>query len=79
MSAVGLGDKDGVLVMRVAEGTESQKAGLQKSDVIRHINGQVIRGLKQFAAMWQKQPKRVNARLRIWRDQAELTVEIPTL
>ena len=38
MSAVGLGDKNGVLVIEVAISGESQKVGLKRNDVIRRVN-----------------------------------------
>ncbi|MDC0935087.1 PDZ domain-containing protein [Pirellulales bacterium] len=77
MSAVGLGDKNGVLVIAVAERGESQKAGLKENDVIRRVNGQVVQGLTHFATVWQEQAESGKARLHVWRDQAELSVVIP--
>jgi hypothetical protein len=77
MSAVGLGDKHGVLIVNVAAGGESEKAGLQENDVIRAVNGQAVRGLKDFAAVWKEQVSIGDTTLKVWRDQAELSVVMP--
>ncbi|MFC1758788.1 PDZ domain-containing protein, partial [Planctomycetota bacterium] len=77
MSAVGLGDKNGVLVMRCDEGSDAWKAGLRQNDVVREVNGQTVRGLKHFAEMWKDQAKPNVANLTVWRDQAETSVVLP--
>ena len=77
MSAVGLGDKDGVLVIEVAAESESQKAGLKENDVIRGVNGQAVQGLKELASVWSQKSGFGKATLTVWRDQAELSIVMP--
>ncbi len=66
-----------MLVVKVAAESESQKAGLQENDVIRGVNGQIVRGLKEFATAWKEQIRLGDATLKVWRYQAELSVVIP--
>jgi len=77
MSAVGLGDMDGVLVVEVNAGSESQRAGLKENDVIRGVNGQAVRGLKDFASVWSQQTRLGKATLKVWRDQTALSIVMP--
>ena len=77
MSAVGLGDKKGVLVVAVASGSESQKAGLKENDVIRAVDDQVVRGLKHFASVWEKHAAVGDVTLTVWRDQAAVSIAMP--
>ena len=50
MSAVGLGDRNGVLLAEVPEGSKAAKLGLRKHDVIRGVGEQDIQGLADFAS-----------------------------
>ena len=76
MSAAGLGDKDGVLIVAVASGSEAQKAGLKENDVIRKVNGETVRGLKDFASLWRKQSHAGTVTLTLWQDQAEVSIAV---
>ena len=78
MSAAGLGDKNGVLVVQVSGNGESQHARLETNDVIRAVNGQIVLGLNQFADLWKEQTSAGSVKLKIWRNQAELNVVVPT-
>jgi len=75
MSAVGLGDKNGLLVVAVTDGSAA-KAGLKENDVIRGIGPDSITGLADFAALWKKQKKGSHIALKIWRNQADATLVI---
>ncbi len=76
MSAVGLGDKNGVLVLKVTAGATFLQAGLRENDVIRGMNGATVRNLKDFAAIWKQQLQHGEATLKVWRNQAERSVVI---
>jgi hypothetical protein len=77
MSAVGLGDRNGVLVTRVPRESRAYRAGLRENDVIRAVNGQGVKNLEVFADLCQA--RRGKVALGLWRDQADrtLTVEVP--
>ena len=76
MSAVGLGDKDGLLTIAVPQNSAAAKAGLKENDVLRAVNAEAIRNLAGFAALWDKQKTGSDVTLKIWRDQANATVTV---
>ena len=78
MSAVGLGDKEGALIVHVTSGSPSEQAGLRANDVIRSVNGHAISDLSNFAAVWHEQIGLGDATLKVWRDQAERSVVMPS-
>jgi len=76
MSAVGLGDRNGVLVVDVPAGSPAARAGLKANDVIRAVNGRGVKDLAAFSAAW-RQAGKGGISLTIWREQkeTELTVQ----
>ena len=76
MSAVGLGDKRGVLLVAVPEGSEAARAGLKENDVIRAVGDRPINGLGDFAEQYQAKSESPSITLRLWRDQAEVTLKV---
>jgi len=76
MSAVGLGDKRGVLLVAVPEGSEAARAGLEENDVIRAVGGRQVNGLGDFAEQYKKQSRARSITLRLWRDQAEVSLSV---
>lgn len=75
MSAVGLGDKKGVLVVDVPEGSTADQQGLQQNDVVRAFNGQPVEDLQDFARFCRNQGSRP-ATLKLWRNQADYMLKI---
>ena len=58
LSATGLPDKDGVLIVHVGTGTLAEKSGLSAGDVIRKINGKPVVNMEEMlntlqVVMWQ--------------------------
>ncbi len=70
-SATGLFDENGVLVVRVADGTLAQKSGLQARDVIRTINTQPVNNVAEFLAAIQGVNWQGTAKATIVRNQQE--------
>jgi len=71
MSAAGLGHKDGVLVLEVAEGSDAEKSGLRPNDVILKLDGATLGDLKEFATAYKQLARGRQIRLVVWRNQAE--------
>ncbi len=78
MSAVGLGERDGVLVVRVPAGSRAGKAGLKETDVIREVNGHRVKDLQAFAKVYKQAAASGPVTLKLWRDQADAWLEIPS-
>ncbi len=76
MSAVGLGNKNGVLVVDVPTGSKAAEAGLKENDVIRAVNGIEIRDLQTFADIYKTQAEKGPVTLELWRDQGETQIKI---
>jgi hypothetical protein len=76
MSAVGLGDKNGVLVVSVPAGSRAAKAGLKENDVIRGVNDRAVKSLTEFAEVYKRDKKAGPVVLKLWRDQAETTLKV---
>ena len=72
MSAAGLGDQQGVLVVSVEVGSAAEGMGLRANDVIRELNGPV-ENLAQLAHRFQQVEVGSSLQLAIWRNQAEAT------
>ncbi|MFO7905321.1 MAG: PDZ domain-containing protein [Pirellulaceae bacterium] len=70
VSAVGLGDKNGVLVVEVPPGSRADKEGLRENDVLRGFNGQSVKNLRDLADMRETQAQAGPITLELWRDQA---------
>ncbi|MFW6161840.1 MAG: PDZ domain-containing protein [Planctomycetota bacterium] len=79
MSAVGLGDRNGVLLTRVPKDSRAHEARLRENDVIRAVNGKRVKNLEALADLYRVQARRGEVTLGLWRDQADhtLTVEGP--
>jgi S1-C subfamily serine protease len=76
MSAVGLGEKYGLLTIAVPQNIAAAKAGLKENNVLRNVNAEAIRNLAEFVALWDKQKTGSDVTLKIWRDQANATVTV---
>ena len=77
MSAVGLGDRKGVLIASVPPSSPAAQQGLQPLDVVRGVNGQAVQDLGEFAAtVGQNAATGQEFRLSIWRNQAELELTV---
>jgi len=76
MSALGLGDRDGVLVVEVPAGSKAARAGLRANDVIRAVGGRSVKNLAAFSQVYRKAAKAGPVRLTVWRDQAEAVVTV---
>ena len=77
MSAVGLGDRNGVLVVAVPAASKAARIGLKENDVVRAVNGQQVKSLRDFADLHRKQARSGRVTLKLWRDQAEVPLEVP--
>ena len=77
MSAVGLGDRNGVLVVAVPAASKAARIGLKENDVVRAVNGQQAKSLRDFADLYRKQARSGALTLKLWRDQAEVPLEVP--
>jgi len=76
MSAVGLGDRDGVLLVQVPTGSRAAKAGLKENDVVREINGRQVKDLQAFAEVYKQSAGSGSVTLKLWRDQAEVSLKV---
>jgi hypothetical protein len=76
MSAVGLADNRGVLVMEVPVDCPASSAGLREHDVIRFVEDTRIQDLKSFASELKKYEPGRTIRLLLWREQAELPLDV---
>jgi len=77
MSAVGLGDRNGVLVVAVPATSKAARIGLKENDVVRAVSGQQVKSLRDFADLYGKQASSGRVSLKLWRDQAEVSLEVP--
>ncbi len=67
-----LGDLQGVVVSQVEAGSAADEAGIQRGDVIREINGQMIRKLSDYQAALAKLKKDEIVRLLVRRGERNL-------
>jgi len=79
MSATGLGHKNGVLVVEVAEGSDAERLGFRLNDVILKLHGTAVKNLKEFATAYKRLPAGREVEITVWRNQAEneLRIEKP--
>jgi PDZ domain-containing protein len=71
MSAVGLGDQGGVLIVSVSAQSIAASLGLKQNDVIRAVNGQEIEHLRGLASAAKRSRHKERIAFGLWRDQAE--------
>ncbi|UCG33888.1 MAG: PDZ domain-containing protein [Phycisphaerales bacterium] len=76
MSAVGLGDRNGVLVIEVPESSRAHQLGLRKNDVIRAVNGQEVKSLEAFADVFKRQSRSGPVALTLWRNQVQSSLKV---
>jgi len=76
MSALGLGDRDGVLVAEVPSGSAAAAAGLKQNDVIRKLNGRPVKNLEAFAEAVKPAAAASPVTLTLWRDQADVSLKV---
>lgn len=76
MSAVGLGDKRGLLVVSVPDPSIAARVGLKENDVIRTVNGQETEDLSTLASAYEKHVHSEKVTFGLWRDQAEFELEV---
>ena len=76
MSAVGLGNRDGVLVVEAPAASKAARAGLKANDVIREVNGRRVKDLAAFSEAYSKEAKAGAVALKLWRDQADASVTV---
>ena len=74
MSAVGLGDRNGVLVGGVPAGSKAARVGLKDNDVIRAVNGRDVKNLQAFSQAC-RQAGKGPVTLTLWRDQKETSLQ----
>ena len=72
----GAADREGVLVADVVEGSPAQKSGLQAGDIILSINERPIGTPSDLQRAVALTEPRHSARLRLWRDRVERTVDV---
>lgn len=68
-------DNDGVAVMGVASGSPAAAAGLQAFDVIRSVNGEVLRTSTQAIALFHRSKLGSVLELDVWRKGESLTLK----
>ena len=75
VSATGLANAEGVLILRVPLDSAAAKAGLQESDVILKLNSKPVNDWKEFVAAW-KAAGDAQVSLELWREQKALTIQL---
>ncbi len=76
-SAAGLYDENGILLVKVPDGSRAATAQLKKGDVIRSINGKDVNTVKEFLAALQAINWQGRATLVIFRNQQERELKMP--
>jgi serine protease Do len=73
---LGLSEPGGLVVSRVEPGSAADEAGIQRGDVVREVNGQVIRRLSDYRAALAKVKKGEIIRLLIKRGERSIYLTI---
>jgi serine protease Do len=71
-----LDEPRGALVASVAENSPSEKAGIKAGDIILEFNGVKINQMKELPAIVAKTKVGKNVKVKIWRNQRELTKNV---
>ena len=71
-----LDEPRGALVTSVAENSPSEKAGIKAGDIILEFNGVKINQMKELPAIVAKTKVGKNVKVKIWRNQRELTKNV---
>jgi serine protease Do len=74
--AVGLSNKDGVLVNEVLADSPAAKAKLVQGDVVLALNGALVKTPRDLALAVAKTKKGDTAKLTVWRDGHERMIEV---
>ncbi len=74
--AMGRSNHDGVVIDKIEPDSPASQADLQQGDVITAVNGQEVKGSRELAMTIASIPKGDSAKLTIWRDGHERTVEV---
>ena len=72
ISAVGLGERLGVLLSKVSTGSKAEAMGLRTLDVLQQVNGIAVRSVKELEGV-----KLPTKSLTIWRQQHSIHLNVP--
>ena len=78
MSAAGLGDKIGVLVVDCPTTSRAAQIGIRQNDVIRAVDGRAASNLKTLATLFDDFSSK-NVPIRVWRNQAEVEISVKAI
>jgi serine protease Do len=74
--AMGRSDHDGVVVDKVEPDSPAANADLRQGDVITAVDGNAVKGSRELAMTIATVQKGTTAKLTVWRDGHELTVDV---
>jgi serine protease Do len=74
--AEGLPDKNGAYVQDVQAGTVAERAGLQVYDIIRKVNGDVVKDDRDLVTKISDLPPGEKATLEVWRDGKTINIDV---
>ncbi len=75
--SLGLDRARGALVSRISPDSPAARSTLAPGDIILGFNGKAVKRLRQLPRLVAKAPVGESATLRVWRNEAEITLEIP--
>jgi serine protease Do len=78
IKALNLDNESGVEVLRVAEGSPAEKAGLKPGDILLTYNGENILGGRQLGRLVSETPVGRRLKIRYWRNGAVQTCALTT-
>jgi S1-C subfamily serine protease len=73
---LGLAKAEGALVKSVISGTGAAKAGIRVDDVVLSVNGQPVRSMDDLILQARRTQVGDRVSLKVWRDRAEITLEM---
>jgi hypothetical protein len=77
VSASGLPDKQGVLFLKVSDGSSASNAGIQAGDVVRSISGRLVNSPLELISTWANADQSQPIGAAIWRTQEEKAIVMP--